>query len=99
MDAGAKPTSPRLTDMVTVRAPSGFGDQIRAAARAEGVRPGALIRRAVSERIKRVGGASPMTEKERASVVARGGEVLARNIEHAAVDDEYRAEISPCPVT
>ena len=54
MDAGAKPSSTRLTDMVTVRAPAGFGDQVRQAARAEGVRPGALIRQAISERLKRV---------------------------------------------
>jgi hypothetical protein len=76
MDAGVKPTSPRLTDMVTVRAPAGFGDQVRQAARAEGVRPGALIRSAISERIERVGGESPMTSDQRAEVVAFGSEGL-----------------------
>ena len=89
MDAGATSRSPRLTDMVTVRAPAGLGDQIRAAARAEGLRPGALIREAVSERIARAG-VTVMTPDDRATVVAVGGEGLARNIERNAVDAEYR---------
>ena len=55
MDVGADSRCTRLTDMVTVRAPSGFGDQIRAAARAEGIRPGSLIRTAIAERIERAG--------------------------------------------
>ena len=83
--------SRKMPDVVSFRAGPGFRDQVRAAAEVEGVAPGELVRRAVLDRLKEA--PAVMTEKERASVVARGGEVLARNIERAAVDDEYRAEI------
>jgi hypothetical protein len=40
-----------LTDVISARVPSGFMHQVREAARAEGVRPGKLIRDAIQARI------------------------------------------------
>lgn len=84
MPANSAQVTSRLTDLVTVRAPSGFGDQIRAAARAEGLRPGALIREAISERIDRAGG--DMTGEDCEAVAKLGGEC-------AETDDALRADL------
>lgn len=74
--AAASPPSPtRLSGMLVARVPAGFGDQIRAAARAEGLRPGALIRGAIAERIERAARASG----ERSGVVAFDGERFERS--------------------
>lgn len=82
-----------LTDVLSARVPPGFRDQVREAARAEGVRPGDLIRDAISERIERAGGAQPMTDAERETVVSFGGEGLARTVERAAADPEFNDRI------
>ena len=63
-----------LTDVLSARVPPGFGDQVRQAARAEGVRPGTLIREALSERISRVESGVRMSPEERQTVVDLGGE-------------------------
>ena len=69
MGAEAASSPYRLEAVLSTRVPAGFGDQIRAAARAEGVRPGALIRDAVSERIARAG-ALIAIKTERGSLVS-----------------------------
>ena len=92
METGA-PASTRLTTTVTVKAPPGLGDQIRAAARAEGVRPGELIRTAIAERIERAGVPPTMTPENRAELVGVLGEGFARNVERTAADPEFCADM------
>lgn len=96
MDAGDTPASSQLTEMLTARVPAGFGDQIREAARAEGLRPGALIRAAIAQRIERVGGASPMTDDQRKAIAFFAGDDAAsavERIERAETDEEFRADL------
>lgn len=84
----------QMPDVISARVPPGFGDQVREAARAEGVGPGALIRDALAQRIERTGGAQPMTDAERETVVSFGGEGLARTVERAATDPEFKDSIN-----
>ena len=74
MDAcAASSSSSRLEAVLSTRVRVGFGDDIRRAARAEGVRPGAFVRRAIEQELGRAG-ARPMTPEERQTVVDLGGE-------------------------
>ena len=82
-----------LTDVLSARVPPGFSDQIRAAARAEGVKPGALIRTAIAERIERAGVPPTMTPENRAELVGALGEGFTRNVERTAADPEFCADM------
>lgn len=53
MPAATDQTKDVLTEVLSARVAPGFCDQVRAAARAEGVRPGAIIREAVQSRLQR----------------------------------------------
>lgn len=48
--------SRQMPDVVSFRARAGFRDDLRAAAHAAGVRPGSLIREAITDRIAQVAG-------------------------------------------
>lgn len=50
----------QMPDVVSFRAHAGFSDEVRAAALAAGVRPGRLIREALSDRIAQVIGPRPL---------------------------------------
>lgn len=86
----------QMPDVISARVPTGFGDQVREAARAEGLSTGALIRAAISECIERVGGASPMTDDQTNAIAFFAGDdagSLVGRIERAETDEEFRADL------
>ena len=66
LDGGA-----RFPEVMTIRLPTGFLDRIRLAAEGEAIAPRDFVRRAVSERLIRIEGASPPMGQDPATASAQ----------------------------